>query len=109
MSATETSRLNNELNDFKARLLGLTNENRDLGGLLQEGQEKLRLSASHVQTLVAEIDGFRTKTADFDRKYAELERRLQETGGRYENAQRENQGLAGQVRDAQEKLRLSAT
>ena len=28
---------------------------------------------------------------------------------RYETTQRDNQGLAGQVRDAQEKLRLSAT
>jgi hypothetical protein len=27
---------------------------------------------------------------------------------RYETTQRDNQGLAGQVRDAQEKLRLSA-
>ena len=71
------------MKDFKARLLGLTSENRDLGGLVQESQEKLRLSANQVQNLVAEIDGFRVKTVDFDRKYAELERRLQETGGRY--------------------------
>ena len=38
-----------------------------------------------------------------------MKRRLQETGGRYESSQRDNQNLSGQVRDAQEKLRLSAT
>jgi hypothetical protein len=51
-SATESSRLTNELNDFKNRLMGLTNENKDLTGQVRDGQEKLRLSASHVQKLV---------------------------------------------------------
>jgi hypothetical protein len=37
-SATESSRLTNELNDFKNRLLGLTNENRDLTGQVRDGQ-----------------------------------------------------------------------
>jgi uncharacterized phage infection (PIP) family protein YhgE len=54
-SATESSRLSNELNDFKQRLMGLTSENQGLAGQVREGQEKLRLSASHVQKLVGEI------------------------------------------------------
>jgi hypothetical protein len=32
--------------------MGLTNENKDLTGQVRDGQEKLRLSASHVQKLV---------------------------------------------------------
>ena len=55
LSATETSRLSNELNDFKNRLLGLTSENKDLAGHVRESQEKLRLSAAHVSKLVSEI------------------------------------------------------
>ena len=116
LSATETSRLSNELNDFKNRLMGLTGENRDLAGQVRDGQEKLRLSASHVQQLVSEIEDFRRravvfegKEKDFARNQQELEKRLNELGLRYETTQRDNQGLAGQVRDAQEKLRLSAT
>jgi hypothetical protein len=37
-SATESSRLTNELNDFKNRLLGLTGENKDLGGQVRDAQ-----------------------------------------------------------------------
>ena len=44
-----------------------------------------------------------------DRNRQELERRLNELGLKYDNSVRDNQGLSGQVRDAQEKLRLSAT
>jgi hypothetical protein len=36
--------------------MGLTNENQGLAGQVREGQEKLRLSASHVQKLVGEIE-----------------------------------------------------
>ena len=96
--------------------MGLTGENRDLAGQVREGQEKLRLSASHVQQLVSQIEDFRrravafeSKEKDFARNQQELEKRLNELGLRYETTQRDNQGLAGQVRDAQEKLRLSAT
>ena len=32
--------------------MGLTGENRDLANQVRDGQEKLRLSASHVQQLV---------------------------------------------------------
>ena len=53
LSATETSRLTNELNDFKNRLLGMTGESKDLAGQVRESQEKLRLSAGQIQTLVA--------------------------------------------------------
>lgn len=52
---------------------------------------------------------FEGKEKDFARNQQELEKRLNELGLRYETTQRDNQGLAGQVRDAQEKLRLSAT
>jgi len=95
--------------------MGLTGENKDLAGQVREGQEKLRLSASHVQQLVSEIEDFRRravafegKEKDFARNQQELEKRLNELGLRYETTQRDNQGLASQVRDAQEKLRLSA-
>ena len=66
--------------------------------------------------LVAEIDDFKRRTVaferekqDLDRNRQELEKRLNELGMRYESSQRDNQGLAGQMRDAQEKLRLSAS
>ena len=93
------------MNDFKNRLLGLTGENKDLAGQVREGQEKLRLSASHIQNLVIEIEDFKRRTAafdgekrDLDRNRQELEKRLNELGMRYETSQRDNQGLAGQVR-----------
>ena len=51
-SEQETSRLTSELGDFRNRLLGLADENKDLAGQVREGQEKLRLSAGQVQKLV---------------------------------------------------------
>ena len=52
---------------------------------------------------------FEGKERDFNRNRQELERRLNELGLKYETTQKDNQGLTSQVRDAQEKLRLSAS
>lgn len=56
--------------------MGLGSENKDLVGQIREGQEKLRISDTHIQRLVVEIDEFRRKSVDFDRNKADLERRL---------------------------------
>ena len=36
-------------------------ENRELAGQIREGQERLRLSANQVQSLVAQIDDFKRR------------------------------------------------
>lgn len=83
----------NQLNDFKTKMQNLAGENTDLAGQVREGQEKLRLSANQIQRLVSDIDTFKRQVEQFDAKNKELERRLQETGGKYDKSQRDVEGL----------------
>lgn len=84
----------NQLNEFKSKIQNLSGENTDLIGQVREGQEKLRLSANQIQKLVSDIDAFKRQVEQFDGKNKELERRLQETGGKYDKSQRDVEGLS---------------
>lgn len=53
----------------------------------------MRLSANQVQKLVTDIDAFKRQVEQFDGKNKELERRLQETGGKYDKSIRDVEGL----------------
>lgn len=60
-SSLQSTRLVNELTEFKNKVERLALENQRLSGDVREGQEKLRLSASEMQRLVREIEDFRSR------------------------------------------------
>ena len=68
MSAGQTDHLSRELEGFKSRLLGLSEENQGLVGEVKQGQEMLRMSAGQIQTLINEIDSFKQRIDQFNRE-----------------------------------------
>lgn len=60
------------LSDLQNKLKNLGGENQSLADQVREGQEKLRLSANQVNTLIREIEEFKRKVST----YEELERKF---------------------------------
>lgn len=52
-------------------------ENQGLSGQVREGQEKLRMSQSHITSLVNEIEGFKNRVTTFAQENEQLKRRTQ--------------------------------
>lgn len=79
------------------RLLG---ENKGLEGEVREAQENLRLSAQQNQKIIAELNSYKDRISTNDQESEALKKKIQKL-------LQENSGLAEEVRNAQENVRLS--
>jgi regulator of replication initiation timing len=86
-----------QLQERMQRLLG---ENKGLEGEVREAQENLRLSAQQNQKIIAELNSYKDRISTNDQESEALKKKIQKL-------LQENSGLAEEVRNAQENVRLS--
>ena len=79
---------------------GLLQENQHLGEEVRNAQENLRLSANQISKLSGELNDYKSRISSNDQENDALKKRMQKL-------LQENSGLAEEVRNAQENVRLS--
>ena len=79
---------------------GLVQENQHLGEEVRNAQENLRLSANQISKLSGELNDYKSRISSNDQENDALKKRMQKL-------LQENSGLAEEVRNAQENVRLS--
>ncbi len=75
-------------------------ENKGLEGEMREVQENLRLSAQQNQKIMREMNDYKDRMSTNDQESEALKKKIQKL-------LQENSGLADEVRNAQENVRLS--
>ncbi len=75
-------------------------ENKGLEGEMREAQENLRLSAQQNQKIMREMNDYKDRMSTNDQESEALKKKIQKL-------LQENSGLADEVRNAQENVRLS--
>ena len=88
------------INTLQERIQRLVAENKGFEGEVREAQENLRLSAQQNQKIVKELNEFKERITINDQESEVLKKKIQKL-------LQENSGLAEEVRNAQENLRLS--
>ena len=88
------------INSLQERIQRLVSENKGLGDEVRDAQENLRLSAQQNQKIVKELNDYKDRISTNDQESEVLKKKIQKL-------LQENSGLAEEVRNAQENVRLS--
>ena len=88
------------INSLQERIQRLVGENKGLGDDMREAQENLRLSAQQNQKIVKQLNDYKDRISTNDQESEALKKKIQKLLA-------ENSGLAEEVRNAQENVRLS--
>lgn len=88
------------INSLQDRIQRLVGENKGLEGEVREAQENLRLSAQQNQKIIKEMNDYKDRMSVNDQESEALKKKIQKL-------LQENSGLADEVRNAQENVRLS--
>ena len=85
---------------LQERIQRLVGENKGLGDEVRDAQENLRLSAQQNQKIVKQLNDYKDRISTNDQESEALKKKIQKLLA-------ENSGLAEEVRNAQENVRLS--
>ena len=88
------------INSLQERIQRLVGENKGLGDEVRDAQENLRLSAQQNQKIVKQLNDYKDRISTNDQESEALKKKIQKLLA-------ENSGLAEEVRNAQENVRLS--
>lgn len=77
-------------------------ENKDLQEEVRTGQEKLRVSSSHNQKILNELEEYKMRIGSNDKDTEEFKKKIQAL-------LKQNASLDSEMKNAQDALRLSAT
>ncbi len=88
------------INSLQERIQRLLSENKGLEGEVREAQENLRLSAQQNQKIMKDLNEYKDKISTNNEENEILKKKMQKL-------LQENSGLAEEVRNAQENVRLS--
>ena len=86
--------------NLQDRIQRLVGQNKGLEGQVREAQENLRLSAQQNQKIIKELNDHKERILNNDQESEALKKKMQKL-------LQENSGLAEEVRNAQENVRLS--